>query len=135
MLIVAVTARVYVICFSCLNFSVWLLTFPSSSSSLFFFSFLRSLLSDCIILPYFANEKIDLDKWSLTEDPSTSQSQFKKGLIEILKKPYDPQEHKDLWDEASRRRPKEKERNLRRKTKSCPLENSFCKSYIDQYSG
>ncbi|PON91572.1 hypothetical protein TorRG33x02_126110 [Trema orientale] len=77
---------------------------------------------------------IILDDRSDVEDPCTSQSQFRKGLMEILKRPYDSQQHKVLWEEVSRRRPKVKDINLRRETISCPLENSFSKSYLDQYS-
>ncbi|XP_062113065.1 uncharacterized protein LOC133824215 [Humulus lupulus] len=78
---------------------------------------------------------IDLENLNLAEDGNRSQSQsrFKKELMDILKSPYDPQQHRVLWHEVSCRRPKVKEINLRSQTKSCPLENSFGKSYLDQY--
>ncbi|KAM6567448.1 hypothetical protein CsatA_026576 [Cannabis sativa] len=76
---------------------------------------------------------IDVDNSSLAKDGirSQSQSRFRKELLDILKSPYDQQQHTELQAEVSCNRPKSKNINLRGKTKSCPLEDSFGKSYLE----
>ncbi|GMN45512.1 hypothetical protein TIFTF001_014692 [Ficus carica] len=77
---------------------------------------------------------IDVENYGFTEDPSMRCSQFKKGLMEVLKMPYDSKEHEVLKGEVSCRKPITRERVMRNHTKSYPVEK-LGKSYLDLYSG
>ncbi|EXB28447.1 hypothetical protein L484_003830 [Morus notabilis] len=79
-------------------------------------------------------EQIDVDDYSLAEDPSMACSQFKKGLMEDLKRPYDSRELETLKENVSRRNPVLRDRVMRKSTKSYPMEHKRGKSYLDLYS-
>lgn len=76
-----------------------------------------------------------MDGYSLAEDPSMGCSQFKKGLMEDLKRPYDSRELATLKENVSRRKPVLRDRVMRKSTKSYPVEHKRGKSYLDLYSG
>lgn len=80
-------------------------------------------------------EVIDLDNYSFTEDSSITCSQFKKGLMEVLKMPYDSKEHEALKHEVSRRRPLIQETVEGDTKKSYRVEHKLGKSHLDLYSG
>lgn len=75
-----------------------------------------------------------MENYGFTEDPSMRCSQFRKGLMEVLKMPYDSKEHEVLKGEVSCRKPITRERVMRNHTKSYPVEK-LGKSYLDLYSG
>ncbi|XP_059434288.1 uncharacterized protein LOC132167356 isoform X2 [Corylus avellana] len=76
---------------------------------------------------------IDLDsKRSIGSPGSSSHSQFRMRLMEILGKPYTKEEYDDLLHEVSYKKPLEHQRILRGRTISYALD-SFAKSYLDEY--
>ncbi|XP_030507117.2 uncharacterized protein LOC115722130 [Cannabis sativa] len=78
---------------------------------------------------------IDIDNPTLAKDGDRSQSQsrFRKELLEILRSPYDPQQHIELWAEVSHRKRKVKDIMLWGGTKSSNLEDSLGESLLDRY--
>uniref|UniRef100_A0A803Q3B2 Uncharacterized protein n=1 Tax=Cannabis sativa TaxID=3483 RepID=A0A803Q3B2_CANSA len=80
-------------------------------------------------------EKEDIDNPTLAKDGDRSQSQsrFRKELLEILRSPYDPQQHIELWAEVSHRKRKVKDIMLWGGTKSSNLEDSLGESLLDRY--
>jgi hypothetical protein len=84
---------------------------------------------------HFSNEKIDLDSKNSNGSPgSSSHSQFRMELMEILGRPYTKEEYEVLLHEVSYKKPLEHQRILRGRTISYALD-SFGKSYLDQYPG
>jgi hypothetical protein len=84
---------------------------------------------------HFSNKKIDLDnKRSKGRPSSSSHSQFRMRLMEILGRPYSKEEYEDLLHEVSYRKPLEHCRVLRGRTISYSLD-TVGKSYLDQFRG
>lgn len=77
---------------------------------------------------------VDIGRTSNGSPGSGRHSQFRKNLMEILRRPYNEMEYKKLMHEVSYRRPKKRDRELRSGTKSYSMK-SCSKSYLDQYSG
>ena len=77
-----------------------------------------------------SNEKIDVDSKTCNGSPgSASHSQFRKRLMEVLRRPYNAKEH-----EVSHRKPMERQRVLRGRTIAYPTK-SVGESYLDQHCG
>ncbi|XP_015885753.3 uncharacterized protein LOC107421105 isoform X2 [Ziziphus jujuba] len=76
------------------------------------------------------HERIEADDWTCDGSLTTSHSQFREKLMEILKRPYDSNECKNLLKEASCRKPIVRDRTLRSVTKSYKSD-SIAQSYLD----
>jgi len=84
---------------------------------------------------HYSKVNVDIDRRTRIGSPGSGRhSQFRKNLMEILRRPYNEMEYKKLMHEVAYRRPKERDRELRSGTKSYSTK-SCGKSYLDQYSG
>ncbi|GAV81653.1 hypothetical protein CFOL_v3_25107, partial [Cephalotus follicularis] len=80
--------------------------------------------------PFIVSKSYD----SLMAEPlSSSQSEFREKLMNILRMPYNKKEHKDLWELVSYRKPKGRHREFRGgRERSCSLKSPG-KSYLDHH--
>ncbi|XP_065626404.1 uncharacterized protein LOC111999271 [Quercus suber] len=110
-----------------------------SSDDLEIYATDKDPFSDRICSPFVASRSdaivnVDIDRTRNGSPGSGRHSQFRKNLMEILRRPYNEMEYKKLMHEVSYRRPKKRDRELRSGTKSYSTK-SCGKSYLDQYSG
>ncbi|XP_030933768.1 uncharacterized protein LOC115959492 isoform X1 [Quercus lobata] len=111
-----------------------------SSDDLEIYATDKDPFSDRICSPFVASRSdaivnVDIDRRTRIGSPGSGRhSQFRKNLMEILRRPYNEMEYKKLMHEVAYRRPKERDRELRSGTKSYSTK-SCGKSYLDQYSG
>uniref|UniRef100_A0A2N9G0J6 Uncharacterized protein n=1 Tax=Fagus sylvatica TaxID=28930 RepID=A0A2N9G0J6_FAGSY len=93
---------------------------------------------DGICSPFVAskiNSFIDVDSKTCNGSPgSASHSQFRKRLMEVLRRPYNAKEYEELRHEVSHRKPMVGHRELRGGTIAYPTK-SVGESYLDQHRG
>ncbi|XP_050125176.1 uncharacterized protein LOC126602373 [Malus sylvestris] len=76
---------------------------------------------------------VDADSGRCVKTRDASHSQFRKGLMDILTRPYDHEEYRSLLKEATHQKPLEHNRNLRGRTITCPVEGKLARSYLKQH--
>ncbi|KAB2618992.1 acidic repeat-containing protein-like [Pyrus ussuriensis x Pyrus communis] len=76
---------------------------------------------------------VDVDSGRCVKTRDASHSQFRKGLMDILTRPYDYEEYRSLLKEATHRKPLGHDRNLRNRTITCPVEGKLAPSYLKQH--
>ncbi|KAI4337868.1 hypothetical protein L6164_016236 [Bauhinia variegata] len=77
---------------------------------------------------WFADEGNYGDNWLVS---ANQDSQFRKGLTDILERPYDQGEYERYWQEITCQKPKERHRETRSgKIESCPVTGAN-KSYLE----
>ncbi|CAA0840804.1 Unknown protein [Striga hermonthica] len=84
-----------------------------------------------------ADEVEILDSATFNEGNSSvnNSSEFRRQLMDVLKKPYDEKEYEKLWFDVELSKPEERHRELRHGRERSSATDKSGKSYLDYHSG